>query len=188
MRHAPVGRVAGDPGVTIADFNFTPGTITVHAGDTITWTNDGPSSHTATARDGSFDTGTLRKGASGSHTFTQAGSFSYLCKIHPFMHGTIVVLAAASTSTRKPGPTAAKSSQSKPGSTSPPAGSNRGSTAAATGEPAGSNRGSIAAPTAEPQSAGTSTLPMTGADVFRGLSAGLLLFGFGLVLRRGWFR
>jgi hypothetical protein len=38
-----------------------------------------------------FDTGTLQKGQSGSHTFSQAGSFPYVCTIHPFMHGTITV-------------------------------------------------------------------------------------------------
>ena len=91
--------VAGDPGVTVADFHFSPATTTVHVGDTITWTNDGPSSHTATAHGGSFDTGVLKKGQSASHTFTQPGTFSYFCQIHPFMHGTIVVLAAATTTT-----------------------------------------------------------------------------------------
>ncbi len=91
--------VAGDPGVTVADFHFSPATTTVHVGDTITWTNDGPSSHTATAHGGSFDTGVLKKGQSASHTFTQPGTFTYFCQIHPFMHGTIVVLAAATTTT-----------------------------------------------------------------------------------------
>jgi plastocyanin len=88
-------RAATDPAVQIADFAFAPGSTTVRVGDTITWTNRGPSGHSATARDGSFDTGILSKGQSASHTFTQAGTFAYFCKIHPFMHGTIVVLAAS---------------------------------------------------------------------------------------------
>lgn len=95
--HPLLARAARDPSVTIADFQFSPGTITVHVGDTVTWANNGPSSHTATASDGSFNTGVLQRGASASHTFTQAGSFSYFCQIHHFMHGTIVVLAAATT-------------------------------------------------------------------------------------------
>ena len=173
MRRFKVGRVAGDPGVTIADFDFTPGTITVHAGDTITWTNNGPSSHTATARDGSFDTGVLRKGASGSHTFTEAGSFSYYCRIHPFMHGTIMVLAVATSTTPKPSSTAAKSSTPNPGSTAAPGQSNGGSTPP---------------PAAAPQSSQTPTLPMTGVSVITGLSAGLLLLALGLTLRRPPFR
>lgn len=112
-RHQQV-RAAGDPGVTIADFQFTPATITLNQGDTITWTNDGPSAHTASARDGSFDTGILQKGQSGSHTFTQAGTFAYYCKIHPFMHGTIVVQGQASPAT--PSGTSTNASPSSPGS------------------------------------------------------------------------
>jgi plastocyanin len=57
----------------------------------LTWTNDGPSAHTATARDGSFNTGTLSKGQSASHTFTKPGTYAYVCTIHRFMHGTILL-------------------------------------------------------------------------------------------------
>ncbi len=91
--------VAGDPRVTVADFHFSPATTTIHAGDTISWSNNGPSSHTATARGGAFDTGMLKKGQSASHTFTQPGTFTYFCQIHTFMHGTIVVLAATTATT-----------------------------------------------------------------------------------------
>ena len=173
VRHALVARVAGDPGVTIADFNFTPGTITVHTGDTITWTNNGPSSHTASARDGSFDTGVLQRGASSSHTFTQAGSFSYYCKIHPLMHGTIVVLAAATPSPASPSSTAAKSRKPTPG----PKGASTQSSGA-----------SAPSPGAKPQASDTQTLPMTGVNVITGLAAGLLLLALGLALRRAPFR
>jgi plastocyanin len=83
-------------GVTIADFQFTPATTTIHVGDTITWTNDGPSDHTSTADDGTFDSAVLHKGQSASHTFTQAGTITYHCRIHPFMKGTVVVLTTAS--------------------------------------------------------------------------------------------
>ncbi|MGI9185302.1 MAG: cupredoxin domain-containing protein [Solirubrobacteraceae bacterium] len=93
-----VARAAGDPPVGIADFHFTPATVAIHVGDTVTWTNSGPSGHTATARDGSFDTGQLSRGHSASHTFTRAGTYAYFCSIHPFMHGTITVLAATTTS------------------------------------------------------------------------------------------
>ena len=65
-------------------------------GDTVTWSNAGPTPHSATASDGSFDTGILDKGGSGSHTFTQAGTFAYICTPHPYMKGTVVVQASAS--------------------------------------------------------------------------------------------
>jgi plastocyanin len=91
----PIARAAASGGVTISDFAFHPGTTTVHVGDTISWTNEDAASHTATADDGSFDTGTLARGASGSHAFASAGTFAYHCTIHPSMHGTVTVLAAA---------------------------------------------------------------------------------------------
>ncbi|MBV8941858.1 MAG: hypothetical protein JO240_09010, partial [Solirubrobacterales bacterium] len=50
--------------MTIADFSFTPFSITIPVGGTILWTNNGPSDHTATANNGSFNTGVLRKGQS----------------------------------------------------------------------------------------------------------------------------
>ena len=92
---------ANDTSVTISDFQFTPATITIHVGDTVTWTNHGPSAHTATANDSSFNTGVLQKGHSASHTFTTAGTFTYICQIHPFMHGTVVVLANTTSTTPK---------------------------------------------------------------------------------------
>jgi LPXTG-motif cell wall-anchored protein len=104
---------AGDPGVTIADFHFSPATTTIHVGDTITWSNSGPSSHTATAGNGSFNTGILKKGQSASHTFTQAGTFAYVCQIHSFMHGTIVVLASTTSTT----PAAPTPTTTTPGAT-----------------------------------------------------------------------
>jgi plastocyanin len=92
----PVARAAAAGSVTIRDFSFGPKAITVHVGDTITWANAGPTDHTATADDGAFDTGTLKAGQNGSHTFASAGSFAYHCTLHPFMRGTVQVLAAAS--------------------------------------------------------------------------------------------
>jgi LPXTG-motif cell wall-anchored protein len=82
--------------VTIADFQFTPAQITIDQGDTVTWTNNGPTPHSATAPDGSFDTGVFPAGQSRSHTFSDAGTFSYICTPHPNMHGTIVVRASQS--------------------------------------------------------------------------------------------
>jgi hypothetical protein len=66
----------------------------VNVGDTITWTNQDTAPHTATASDGSFDTGNLSKGKSGSITFSKAGTFAYICSIHPSMKGTVTVADA----------------------------------------------------------------------------------------------
>ncbi len=77
--------------VTIRDFAFDPPTLEVPAGTTLTWTNAGAAPHTASAEDGSFDTGRLDAGQEGSHTFAQPGTYVYFCDFHPEMQGTVVV-------------------------------------------------------------------------------------------------
>jgi plastocyanin len=159
-RRSRAAHVAGeDPSDTISDFKFTPATITIHAGDTITWTNVGPTEHTATASNGSFNTGILKKGQSASHTFTQPGTYAYICTIHPFMHGTIVVLASSTTTT---------TTSTTPTTTTTPASttSSTGSTTPGTTESSGS------------------TLPMTGFDLDATWLAGVALIGAAILIRR----
>ena len=62
----------------------------------MTWVNEGPSSHSATADDGSFDTGVFPEGESRSVTFEDVGTFTYICTPHPDMEGTVIVEAAGS--------------------------------------------------------------------------------------------
>jgi plastocyanin len=77
--------------VTIVDFAFDPAELRVAAGTTVTWTNQDGVPHTATAEDGSFDTGTIDGGASASHTFAAPGTFAYVCAFHPTMTGIVAV-------------------------------------------------------------------------------------------------
>jgi plastocyanin len=95
-RHRPrdAARAAASVTVLVIDFKFTPRTTTAHVGDAVTGTNNSQMPHSATADGGSFDTGLIIPGSSASHTFTQPGRFTYHCSIHPFMHGTVVVLGA----------------------------------------------------------------------------------------------
>ncbi len=81
--------------VSINNFAFMPASVTVTAGSTVTWTNNQSVTHTVTADDGSFDAGRLSPGQMFSMTFSAAGTIAYHCNIHPFMHGMIVVMAAA---------------------------------------------------------------------------------------------
>ena len=92
---AAKAKAAASTGVTIKDFDFGPASVTINVGDTVTWTNQGPTGHTATANDGAFDTGLLDAGQSGSHTFDTAGTFAYICTPHPNMKGTVVVQGAS---------------------------------------------------------------------------------------------
>ncbi len=89
---APAPPVAGTA-VGITNFAFAPATLTVKVGDTVTWTNKDEEPHTVVAGDGSFHSPGLDANATYSFTFTKAGSFDYVCSIHPFMHGTVVVSA-----------------------------------------------------------------------------------------------
>jgi LPXTG-motif cell wall-anchored protein len=95
----PVAIAAASTGVTISDFQFSPGAVTINVGDTVTWSNNGPTPHSSTSTGGVWDTGIMDAGQSGSHTFTEAGTFAYICTPHPNMKGTIVVQAAASQDT-----------------------------------------------------------------------------------------
>jgi plastocyanin len=75
----------------IRDFEFRPAELTVGVGTTVRWTNEGPSVHTVTADDGSFDSGALKPGATFEHTFGAAGTLRYHCVPHPTMTATVVV-------------------------------------------------------------------------------------------------
>ena len=67
--------------------------MTVNVGDTVSWTNQGPTGTRPPPR-AEFDTGIMDAGQSGSHTFDTAGTFSYICTPHPNMKGTVIVQAA----------------------------------------------------------------------------------------------
>lgn len=88
---------ARDRSVSIADFEFSPGSVTVNVGDTVRWTNSDEQAHNAAANDGSFRIGLLGTGESGSFRFTKPGRYAYICEPHPFMQGVVVVKAAAPT-------------------------------------------------------------------------------------------
>jgi plastocyanin len=154
-RRKPVAVAAATENVTIADFEFTPAEITIQQGDTVTWTNEGPTAHSATASDGSFDTGIFSAGGSRSETFDEAGTFSYICTPHPNMTGTIVVEASSS----------GESGSGDSGS---------GSTDTESTDSSGS----------ESSSSSGSGLPPTGADALTLAILGLLMLALGITIQR----
>lgn len=89
---APSGEAAKSEKVDIVEFTYQPDPVVVQAGGKVIWQNQDAAPHTATADDGSFDTGTIEKGKIGSETFKEAGTFTYFCEIHPTMHGTVEVV------------------------------------------------------------------------------------------------
>lgn len=84
-----ISAIAADHKVSITGFKFAPASISVAVGDTITFTNEDGAPHTATASNGSFDSGRLGKGASKQITISSAGEISYKCAFHPSMKGTV---------------------------------------------------------------------------------------------------
>lgn len=102
MLMAPVFARA-DTSVSMMDDSFSPQTITIAPGDTVTWTNNGSMNHTVTADDNSFSSGSVLPGNSFTHTFDTVGSFPYYCQFHGAaggvgMSGVVIVSAAASSS------------------------------------------------------------------------------------------
>lgn len=128
---APMSSAAGDH-VMIQDYAYSPATLNVQAGTTVTWTNHDEAKHDVAATSGPerFQSPMLAKGQSWSHTFRTAGSYSYYCSVHPDMRAQVAVKAAPS---------------SEPPATSAPA------TAASTAPSAPAATSSSAAPSVVPQ-------------------------------------
>jgi plastocyanin len=89
---APSGEAAQAEKVKIVEFTYQPDPVTVQVGGKVIWQNEDAAPHTATADDGSFDTGTIEQGKLKSETFKEAGSYPYFCEIHPDMRGTVEVV------------------------------------------------------------------------------------------------
>ena len=96
--------VAGSPNVTANDqpsaataevkidnFSFTPQTLTIAVGTTVTWTNRDDIPHTVVSTDGVFKSKVRDTDEKFSYTFTKAGTYPYFCSVHPKMTGKIVV-------------------------------------------------------------------------------------------------
>lgn len=79
--------------VTIQNFAFSPASITVRKGTTVTWTNNDSTAHTVTENDGKDGPASsdVNPGQTYSFTYTAVGTFRYHCSIHPSMTGTVTV-------------------------------------------------------------------------------------------------
>jgi plastocyanin len=77
--------------VLIDKYTFGPDQLAVPVGTTVTWTNNDADQHTVVAKDNTFASPALNKGQSFSFKFDKAGTYNYLCSIHPFMVATVTV-------------------------------------------------------------------------------------------------
>ena len=106
--------LASDATVSVANFTYTPNTVTINQGEKVTWNWDGPDkNHTVTSNSGqaeSFEshpgvpTSAVSDGPAGetfNHTFTHAGTFTYFCRVHGFT-GKVKVEAPGGTDTTPP--------------------------------------------------------------------------------------
>lgn len=90
---APSGDAVRSAKVEIEDFAYSSDPVIIEQGGKVIWINRDSEPHTATAEDGSFDTGALEEGKLQSETFKEPGTYPYICSIHPQMHGTVEVIA-----------------------------------------------------------------------------------------------
>ena len=86
VRSAP-----GPEVIRIENFHFTPPNLVVEAGTTVTWTNADDEAHTVVEKDRRFKSAALDTNEAFSQTFTVPGEYDYICSIHPYMTGKIVV-------------------------------------------------------------------------------------------------
>ena len=84
---------AAQPAIAIRNYSFDPGVMKIAAGATVTWINRDGDVHTIKSQEGpeAFQSPALDSGGRYSFTFRHRGTYRYICSVHPFMHGVIVV-------------------------------------------------------------------------------------------------
>jgi plastocyanin len=92
---APSGDAVRSAKVEITSNGYDPDPVTIEEGGKVIWINMDSEPHTATAEDGSFDTGPLEEGKLKSETFKQPGTYRYSSTIGPQMQGTVEVVPAS---------------------------------------------------------------------------------------------
>ena len=169
--------------VAILDFLYDPKDVTVSRGDTVSWTNQGEKKHDVTS-DG-FESETLEAGDGYSFTFTESGTFDYLCGIHPKMKGTVTV---AGTPSQPDGPADGEPKQGSENSSDPGSESagRQGGGEGSDGGDGESDSGGVSSGSGSGGGAGgdsDGSLPSTGQDLLPALILAELLLIGGLLLR-----
>jgi plastocyanin len=95
---AVIAAAASPATVKIDNFAFAPPTLTVTAGTTVTWKNEDDSPHRIGDKNGTLKSAALDTDDTFSHTFAAPGEYPYICTIHPYMAGKIIVKPAGKMS------------------------------------------------------------------------------------------
>jgi plastocyanin len=178
---AGLAAAATSPTVKVSDDGFAPETVTIRAGDAVTWQNTSVTAHSVVADDGAFDSGPLAQHDQFANVFTQPGRFAYHDGTDPAHTGLVVVKAAKPTATPKgtPEPTP-PSGTLPPALTTPPPTAPPASTA---GPAAAASTGPVT-PSPAPAQAGGSSAPASPEPGFgeaaTGASGLLLPLGVGI--------
>lgn len=147
--------------VSITNFTFSPATMTVQPGTTVTWTNQDDAAHTVTSDSGNeLGSNSLRKGQTYSHKFDKAGTYAYHCSIHPQMKATVTV-ASSTPPAGQQGNTPATPSNPTPAQTP------------ATPAPSSSSQSRTPTPTGGSGAGSSDTVALGAADTGSGSTAGL---------------
>jgi plastocyanin len=79
--------------VSVGDFTYSPADVEVHPCDAVVWKNAHDQAHTSTGQGAqTWNTGTIEPGRTSTPvSFDDRGSFTYICALHPFMHGEVHV-------------------------------------------------------------------------------------------------
>ena len=88
---APSADAAKSAEIQIANFHYSPAMLVVAPGTTVTWKNGDDSPHSVREKGGKFKSAALDTDDTFSQTFAAPGEFDYVCSIHPYMRGKIVV-------------------------------------------------------------------------------------------------
>jgi amicyanin len=86
-----IARSDNAPQVKIDNFKFGPGQLSVSKGTSVTWTNEDDIPHSIVLTALGVRSKTLDTDKAFSYQFDKAGTYSYICGLHPFMHGQVVV-------------------------------------------------------------------------------------------------
>ena len=79
--------------VSIANFAFAPSPVKIAAGQSVTWSNDDGAPHGLAYQDGAAGVNPLLPGKTFTRTFDKPGVYDYVCSVHPYMQGQVVVSA-----------------------------------------------------------------------------------------------